>query len=383
MGVLGKSGQAASGEVLAYAVVALLVLAFVSFFGPGQTGAQSPLSNGVNPAATSTASSPFNFTMNLMENVMNVQPGGRVNQNFSITYTGSNPSPVSFMANGSPPGVSITFNPNECTPFCITTMTVTASQGEGQGSYQVTVTGNGGGVTHNAHFTLNVGQVSTSTITTQTGSSMTGPTSQPWFSVSCQSSSLSLGSSTTCTARVNATSSSAPTATGVVSWAAPGPGGMSPTGFSPPQCTLSDDMCTVSFTPTSAGSYVKVVATYQGDSHYPPAMAAFVLNVFSSTGTLTTVTVISGSITSTFTSPVTSGTHTTGTSTTTSTSGPTLPSLPSLSITPLVPLVVMVALIAVSAAMAVNWLRVERRTPAKPPQADGGTGGQSRQEGSS
>ena len=338
----------------------------------------------VTPPLTSSTSSSFNFNINLMETVMNVQPGGSANQNISLSYAGNSSYPVSLRANGYPPSVTISFDPDTCTPFCITTMTVSVSQGAQEGNYQVTITGNGEGVTNASTFTLNVGQVSTST-TTRSNSSVVITTNQPWFSVSCQPSTIVMGSATTCTAGVHDSNVSAPAATGVVSWVGSGPGGFSPAGFSASQCTLSGGACSVSYTPPSPVTPVKIMASYSGDSYHPQAGAQFTLNVTSQTTTITTFTITSGSITSTIATTMTktfTGTTTAkSASGTAPTSGPTFPSLPSLSIPPIVPLAVMAAMIAASAAMAVNWLRVKRAAP-KPASAEAGTQGPAKEEGS-
>jgi len=226
-----------------------------------------------------------------------------------------------------------------------------------------------------------------STTSTQTsGQTQTQTQTQSGFSISCNPSSVNVGSSTQCTAAVANSNGNVPT--GTVSWTASSPGGFSSAGFTPPQCTLSGGMCTVSYTASSGSSQVKVMASYSGDSHYGQSTAQFMLNVVSSTSMTTTtaettITITSGGTTSVITTPITSATATSGTmassTTTTASSVLSLPSLPSFSITPLLPLTLMAAVVAVAAVAAFNWVRWKGAPPSRPAQAEAGGS----QEGSS
>jgi hypothetical protein len=226
--------------------------------------------------------------------------------------------------------------------------------------------------------TVSIGSAAPTTTTT-TGTNTNG--SIPWFYDVCNPPTVTFGSSTMCQAVGRGENGTVPT--GTVSWLASGPGGMTPSGFSPPQCTLTSGSCSASFTPPSSASPVAIVANYSGDSNYPHFLAKFMLNVVSSTGTVTTntinastivtTTVTSGNFTSVVTrtvttGPVTSGTYTSGTTTTTSSSsGLTLPSLPSVSVTPFVPFGVMAAMIVVVVYEAANWARGKGGAAPKPP----------------
>jgi hypothetical protein len=307
----------------------------------------------------SSSSSSFDFYINFSQRSVNAQPGGNVSQDFSVVYQGPSSYPISLSATGLPPWVTVSFNPSTCTPFCISTMTISVSPSAPKGTYPVTITGNGGGITHSITFGLNVGGTSTFTTPTSTQT-------QFGFSLSCQPPSLNFSLSTQCTAVVANSNGNVPT--GVVSWFSKPPGS-----FSPAECTLSGGICAVSYTPSSAGS-VFIMASYSGDSHYPQSSANFMLNVISSTGSIT-----SGTQTT-----ATMSTATTATPATAATRSPmTLPSLPSLGIDPLVALAVLIAMIVVAAVASVNWLRRKGDVPSKPAQAQTESGGSASQGGGS
>jgi len=91
------------------------------------------------------------------------------------------------------------------------------------------------------------------------------------FTATCSHPSLVVGSTTTCQAKVEG-SSSVPT--GSVAWSSSSPGK-----FSKVACTLTKGACSVKFTPTFAGSSVMVTASYQRPLSEPPYWGSSALDV--------------------------------------------------------------------------------------------------------
>jgi hypothetical protein len=96
-------------------------------------------------------------------------------------------------------------------------------------------------------------------------------------SLVCVPSSLTHGTTTTCTATVKDTGIAIGTPTGKVKFTSNLPGT-----FSSTTCTLSGSgtsaSCFVTFTPTSAGTF-KITATYQGDANHATSKGKFTLTV--------------------------------------------------------------------------------------------------------
>jgi hypothetical protein len=85
-------------------------------------------------------------------------------------------------------------------------------------------------------------------------------------SVACQPQQLAVGQQTTCTVTVTDTGTIQTYPTGGVSFFSDG----SLEGFTPPFCNLSGGSCTVTYTPTAAGSH-EITAKYAGDPTHPPS----------------------------------------------------------------------------------------------------------------
>lgn len=91
--------------------------------------------------------------------------------------------------------------------------------------------------------------------------------------LSCSPSSVVVGASTTCRARVYGTSP-----TGLVTWSSSGSGK-----FSALTCKLSKGSCKVKYIPTSGSSLVTITANYLGDTKNPASSATFSLTVTQAT----------------------------------------------------------------------------------------------------
>jgi len=115
-----------------------------------------------------------------------------------------------------------------------------------------------------------LGNTSVSPPATVSVSALVGPT----VTVVCAPAAVSLGSTTTCEATVEASGPSQPS--GRVTWSTGTLGA-----FKHSSCKLSKDTgaCSVKFTPEAAGPYVGILATYSGDSSNAPSSFAYVLNV--------------------------------------------------------------------------------------------------------
>jgi len=177
------------------------------------------------------------------------------------TVTGNSPTgTVTWLSSGAG-----TFTPSYSYCFlssgqCTVLFTPTSSAAS-----PVTITATYGGDANNA-----AGLPGNFTLTVVKG---TGATS-----VSCTPSSMSPGSSSTCTATVTG---SAPT--GTIMWASSGVANFSPA----PVCSLSGGTCAVYYTPSSPGS-VTITATYQGDAANGGSYGTFTLSVVQLTTSATT-----------------------------------------------------------------------------------------------
>jgi phosphate transport system substrate-binding protein len=131
--------------------------------------------------------------------------------------------------------------------------------------------------------------------------------------VSCIYSSLTVGSTTTCTAAVGGQT---PTPTGTVAWTSTGAGSVA---FTPTTCTLSSGSCSVTAQGTVIGS-VTITATYSGDNYDQSSSGTTTATITQTTTTTTTAMIPPGTTTVTTTETVTpSGTTVTAIQTTTST----------------------------------------------------------------
>jgi hypothetical protein len=98
--------------------------------------------------------------------------------------------------------------------------------------------------------------------------------------LSCSPTPVVVGSATNCKATVqtlgssSSSLSSASVPTGSIAWSSSGSGS-----FSHTSCKLKKGVCSVKFTPNSAGSPVGLLASYSGDFRDSPSTGAYVLNV--------------------------------------------------------------------------------------------------------
>ncbi len=125
-----------------------------------------------------------------------------------------------------------------------------------------------------------------------TSFSVTWSTSGPLI-VSCDPAPVVVGSATSCKATVLG---SGPVPTGIVAWSSNSSGK-----FSRPICKLSKEACSVRFTPTAAGSFVILTASYGGDSENFPFTGTYGLAVAmkatDTTASCTPKSVVAGSST--------------------------------------------------------------------------------------
>ena len=105
--------------------------------------------------------------------------------------------------------------------------------------------------------------------------SVTAIVSIPLFVVTCSKSTMVVGSTVRCNARVHESGTKAPT--GTIAWSSSGSGT-----FSQTSCNLSKhrvySACSVKYIPTAAGS-INITASYGGDANNPAAAGAYKLVV--------------------------------------------------------------------------------------------------------
>ena len=141
-----------------------------------------------------------------------------------------------------------------CTPSSRPSASTGALPTPGAWAFELQVTDGAGTVLVSPSATLSV-------------SALVGPV----LALSCTPASVVVGSATDCEATVKG-SGSAPT--GSVAWSSSGPGK-----FSGTSCRLSKGVCSVKFTPTAAGSYVGLLAIYEGSPQNSLSAGAYSLTV--------------------------------------------------------------------------------------------------------
>lgn len=205
----------------------------------------------ITPHVTATAITP---------NVATTSAGGSVSFTVTVTDTSSAPTTPTGIVSWSDGNDGGVFSAATCTIYddiCMVTYTPPANYPS-----MLTITASyGGDSTHQSSY---------GTASLQIGSSMRGTT----VTITPSTATLVAGSTITFTATLDATTSPGYVLNGLVSWSDNGAGGT----FSPSTCAVSDNSCSIVYTPPASSSNITVTATYGGDEmDYGSSATAVVL----------------------------------------------------------------------------------------------------------
>jgi hypothetical protein len=205
----------------------------------------------ITPDVTATAITP---------NLATTSAGGSVTFTVTVTDTSSVPTTPTGVVSWSDGNDGGTFSATTCTIYddiCMVTYTPPTNFPS-----MLTITANyGGDSTHQSSY---------GTASLQVGSSMRGTT----VTITPSTATLVSGSTITFTATLDVTSSPGYVLNGIVSWSDNGAGGT----FSPSTCMVSDNSCSLVYTPPTSSSNITITASYSGDElDYGSSATAVVL----------------------------------------------------------------------------------------------------------
>lgn len=205
----------------------------------------------ITPHVTATAITP---------NMATTSAGGSVSFTVTVTDTSSMPTTPTGIVSWSDGNDGGVFSAATCTIYGDTCM-VTYTPPTNYPSMLTITASYGGDSTHQSSY---------GTASLQIGSSMRGTT----ITISPSTATLVAGSTITFTATLDATSSPGYVLNGLVSWSDNGAGGT----FSPSTCAVSDNSCSIVYTPPASSSNITVTASYGGDElDYGSSATAVVL----------------------------------------------------------------------------------------------------------
>jgi hypothetical protein len=101
---------------------------------------------------------PFDFSISCSPSAQTVTPGGGTQSAIAVGLLSGTSQSVALTVSGAPSGVSASLNPASGKPSFSSTLSITTAASVAPGQYSLTVTGTAGALSHQATFTLTVGQ---------------------------------------------------------------------------------------------------------------------------------------------------------------------------------------------------------------------------------